>query len=376
MLPLQRFYHVITRLSLLCVFAGGLSVPLSVNAIPARRTGDPLPAAAAGMENCVESIRRFNVGPGRRPGATVVPVTLRLQVKDRDGQFIEASADRTKAFVSGDKLSFKAIVNNLSLYDVGNVVITHAFDPSRTGPKLDQITDVKGATYNERLEAFVIGTIPSDDSVTFTFTLLLSGNLDADLSQSQIRLEDFEVLESERRLPERTPETPSGRSSQTLEKVGIGGTDVACYTWEGDTRIVASTQTRTTTANASATVVKRVPGPPYLVTTGAAPVSVMRASVTPLIAQYSPPTSSSSSSSSVPPAGSASPVMPSSPSPSPVVSPLVTQQQVLMPVTGVDLKKMDFILQIVGGILGTLFFFYLSFISMRLVSRKWLGGGE
>ena len=221
----------------------------------------------------------------------MVPLTLRLQVQNEEGEFVEASAGRTKARVIGDDLTFQVVVNNLSLYDVGNVVLKFSFIPSRSGPRVQSISDVQGAVYNELIKAFVLDVIPSDDSVTFTFHLRLSGNLDAGLSQSQILLEDFEVLEAERRFPERTPETPLGRSAQTLERVGLGGTDVACFTWEGNERITeeparassSRSQTPASTLNSG----RREPGPPYtLVRTGAERVA----------ASYQPPSEPSSSS--------------------------------------------------------------------------------
>ncbi len=256
-----------SRLLLFSLCLTGFLPSFASAADPPRRTGEP---ATTVTSNCRESVRRFVVGPGRRPGATVVPLTLRLQILNEEGEFIEASAGRTKALVIGDDLTFQATVNNLSLYDVGNVVLKHTFTPSRSGPREQGISGVQGAVYNELIKAFVIDLIPSDDSVTFTFHLLLSGNLDAEISQSQILLEDFEVLEAERRFPERTPETPIGRSSQTLERVGIGGTDVACFTWEGNERIVetpVSTSSRSV-SSVGTTSGRREPGPPYLFPSG------------------------------------------------------------------------------------------------------------
>ena len=241
-------------------------------------------AAAQGTETCTESLRRFTTGPGRRPGATVVPVTLRLQVLNAEGKFVEASADRTRATVSGNDITLKAIVNNTSLYDVGNVVVTHSFKKPFSGsPTLEAITSVNGAFYNERINSFVIDTVPSDTAITFTFHILLSGDTNGGLSQSKITLEDFEVLEAERRLPERTPETPAGRSTQTIERVGIGGTDVACFTGDGVTRFLPSTATTPTST------LRRNPGPPYLTQTSGSTGQSSSARAT--------PTSSASSSS-------------------------------------------------------------------------------
>ncbi len=274
----------------------GLSIAFPAFAIPARRTGTPLPAAAAGTETCTQSVRRFTVGPGRRPGATVVPVTLRLQVLGSDGEFTEASADRTRATVAGNDVTLHATVSNLSLYDVGNVIIKHTFKPSVSGPRLQSIGSVSGgAILNERLGSFVIDLVPSDDAVSFTFHLLLSGDINGGLSQSQIRLEDFEVLEAERRFPERTPETPIGRSTQTIERIGIGGTDVACFTGDdGVTRFLPSTSTSPTSPPAARlpagqgragtttnTSTRREPGPPYLLPSGRS-LAEPTASVTPV----------------------------------------------------------------------------------------------
>lgn len=277
----MAIFKTIERLTLISVVLltlGGVAAP--AYAIPVRRTTTSLPPAAAGAESCRASVKRFTSGPGRRPGATVVPVTLRLQVLHTNGQFVEASADRTRATVSGNDVTLKAIVSNRSLYDVGNVVIDHSFLPSTYGPRMESIGSVSGgAILNERLGSFVIDRVPSDDVVTFTFHLFLSGDINGGLSQSQIRLEDFEVLESERRLPERTPETPAGRSTQTVERIGIGGTDVACFTGDGVVRYLPSsepqpvtTSTRSSTSGRGTTTTpssgRREPGPPYLVPTG------------------------------------------------------------------------------------------------------------
>lgn len=212
------------------LFAGGLLLEAGpVGAVPARRLEGPLPPASAGAESCTAPIQRSRGGPGRRPGATVVPVTIRLEVLNAAGKFVGASSDYTTAMVEGDDVTLRATVTNLSLYDVGSIVIRHRFTPSEDGPILEGIGDVQGAELSERSQTFHITEIESDSSVAFTFRLLLTGALDEELSESQIRLESFEVLGSERRHPQRLPESSRDQSRQSLERLGIGTTDVACF---------------------------------------------------------------------------------------------------------------------------------------------------
>lgn len=217
------------------LFVGALLLEAApAGAVPARRLLEPLPPAAAGAEHCTVPIRRALGGPGRRPGATVVPVVIRLEVLGASSKFVGASSDYTAARVKGDNVLLRASVTNLSLYDVSNVVIKHMFTSAEDGPMLEGIGGVDGALLNERTQLFILERVASDETATFTFRLFLTGDLREGLSESQIRLEDFEVLEPERRFPPRTPESSMERSRQILERLGIGTTDVACFTGFAD----------------------------------------------------------------------------------------------------------------------------------------------
>ena len=198
-------------------------------AVPARRLTEFLPPAAAGAETCAGPVHRFRAGPGRRPGATVVPVTVRVEVLNTDGVFSDASSDATRAVVTGDDVVLRVLVANLSLYDIGHIVLTHDFTPAPDSADAEGIGGIEGARFDERSREFLIDRVASGETASFTFHLFLNGNPGEGISQSKMLLKDFDVLESERRYPVRTPETPLDRPSQSLERLGIGFGDVACF---------------------------------------------------------------------------------------------------------------------------------------------------
>ena len=154
---------------------------------------------------------------------------LRVEVKNTDGVFSDASSDATRAVVAGDDVTLRILVANLSLYDIGHVVLTHDFTPAAGSADAEGIGGIEGAQFDARSREFLIDTIASDETASFTFHLFLSGVPSEDISQSKMLLKDFDVLESERRFPVRTPETPLDRPSQSLERLGIGFGDVACF---------------------------------------------------------------------------------------------------------------------------------------------------
>lgn len=192
---------------------------------------------AHALEQCEQPIRRFTSGHGRRPGATVVAVSMRQQVKDVRGEFVTAGSERTLAHVTGNAVQIRVYVNNESIYDIGSVEIQYAFRHVPNGPALSGITDVSGAAYIPNDHEFVLDRVPSGSTVEFSFTMLLDDILGSGIAQSSLLLHDFMVLDSESRFPERLPETSIGRNRTTIEKIGIGGKEVSCFTADEIVRV-------------------------------------------------------------------------------------------------------------------------------------------
>jgi hypothetical protein len=169
-------------------------------------------------------------GPGRRPGATVVPVSLRLLLRSREGTYVFASSPWTVTEVAGDELEFRLLIANRSLYDVGQVIVEADFSPAVALSSPWEIMAVEGANYGLYTREFFIDRIQSGEEITVSFRLVLPEPVTEELSQLLVRLLDFTVLEASRRYPLRTPGTPPGKRTQTVARVGIGSTDVACFT--------------------------------------------------------------------------------------------------------------------------------------------------
>jgi hypothetical protein len=177
-------------------------------------------------------VQRFSGGHGRRPGATVVAVQLRQQVLDVLGGYVSASTSEHLALIHGDEVEVRVQVRNASIYDVGAVEMKHRYTAAKNGPKYDGVATVKGAVYDPTKRTFTINHIPSNETVEFTFRTLLRGSLTYGISQTKMELMDFVVLESNRRFPPRTPESTLEQHRQRVERVGIGGTEVSCFTGE------------------------------------------------------------------------------------------------------------------------------------------------
>jgi uncharacterized repeat protein (TIGR01451 family) len=225
-------WHYLSRGVLQRIAIGTILGTVLFSGVPFRIFADRPNAAHAQAGICDEPVRRFRGGHGRRPGATTVVVTLRQQVLDVYGGFISSSTNRNLSLLAGDEVSVRVQVNNNSIYDVSHVVMRHRYRPATGGPRMDGIASVLGAAYDPSRDSFIIDRIKSDETAEFSFRILLHGNLGSGISETEMTLEDFMVLESERRLPPRTGLTPDTRlaSTQRIERVGLGGTEVSCFT--------------------------------------------------------------------------------------------------------------------------------------------------
>ncbi len=204
---------------------------------------------AHALEICENVIRDFAGGHGRRPGATVIPVFMRQTVLDEKGNHVFAISERQLADVSGDAMEFRLQVRNDSAFDVGTVRLHHAYRTVREGPKLIAITDIAGGVYVQDDHMFVIERIPAGQTVDLEYTLMLERPLKQEVSQSAVTLNDFMVLDPGSRFPQRYPETDISRHRTTIEKVGIGGKEVSCFTGENADRFALPGQQDTSAAN-------------------------------------------------------------------------------------------------------------------------------
>jgi|GEM_PF-2517776 uncharacterized repeat protein (TIGR01451 family) len=207
----------------LALFAA--NIPLA-GAIPARRGGEH----NTQIESCEPSVKRFPYGPGRRSSSTAVLVTLRQQVFNVNSSLDAASSAQTVADVrSDDQIGVRLSVRNSSIYDVGDVKIRHTFSSSQPGLSIDGIASIEGASYDESRSAFTVFKVESGETAEVTFRLLLSENIDMEISQNKFEIIDFIVMESERRYPPSSPDTSPGRTTQDVVRLGIGGTAVSCF---------------------------------------------------------------------------------------------------------------------------------------------------
>lgn len=181
------------------------------------------------LEQCEEPIRTFTSGPGRRPGATVVPVFMRQYVKNSRGQYVSAINVKELAKVTGDQISIRVDVKNNSIYPVGNVKIHHAYRRVPEGPEMMDIVDVTGGTYIGHDHLFFIERIDAGATTELLFTILLDGDLGRGIAQNSTKMHDFMVLDPSLRFPQRLPETHISRSRSVVERVGIGGKEVSCF---------------------------------------------------------------------------------------------------------------------------------------------------
>ncbi|HLC75721.1 MAG TPA: hypothetical protein VJB82_01190 [Candidatus Peribacterales bacterium] len=220
-----------------------------------------IPAAYA-VAICEDSIRDFPGGPGRRPGATPIPVFIRQTVMNEEGVYVFATIEAQLADVAGDAINFKVDVKNNSSFDVGFVELQHSYRTVREGPKLVSISNVVGGSYVPSDHMFVIDRIPAGSTVSLTYTLYLSRMADVSVMQSSVLLHDFMVLDPQSRFPQRYPETAIGRHRTTIEKVGIGGKEVACFTGENADRYALPGQKDTVTPAQSAFRTPSVQSPP------------------------------------------------------------------------------------------------------------------
>lgn len=204
---------------------------------------------AHALEICESVIRNFPGGPGRRPGATVIPVFMRQTVFDEKGDEVFAISERQLADVRGDAMKFRLQVRNESAFDVGTVKLHHAYRTVREGPKLIAMSDIAGGTYVQDDHMFVIERIPAGQTVDLEYTLIIERPLKEEVSQSAITLDDFMVLDPASRFPQRYPETSFYRHRTTIEKVGIGGKEVSCFTGENADRFALPGQQDTSVAN-------------------------------------------------------------------------------------------------------------------------------
>jgi hypothetical protein len=177
---------------------------------------------------CDEPIREFTGGHGRRPGPTIVKVEMRQTIRNSDGKMVSANSDDEIANIEGDEVTVLVDVQNSSQYDVAGVIINHAYNSPRPGPEMESIVSVIGGTYDSSSKTFRIELIPGGETVQLSFRIFLHGNLREGVSQTKLTLEDFYVLGSDRRFPQRTPES-TGRNRQNVERVGIGGKEVSCF---------------------------------------------------------------------------------------------------------------------------------------------------
>ena len=219
---------------------------------------------AHAVEQCEEPIRTFTTGPGRRPGATVVPVFMRQYVKNSRGEYVPAISVKELAKITGDQISIRVDVKNNSIYPVGNVKIQHAYRRVPEGPQMIDIVDVSGGTYIPHDHLFYIEKIRAGATAELTFTILLDGNLGRGIAQNTSHLHDFMVLDPSSRFPRRLPETHVSRSRSIVEKLGIGGKEVSCFSAYPDEVSIKEPEKVVVTARP----VAPPPLPPTTVTTG------------------------------------------------------------------------------------------------------------
>ncbi len=203
------------------------------------------PPSVVALEICEDPIRNFPGGPGRRPGATVVPVFLRQTVKNERGEFVFAISEKQLAEVNGDTVEFRVQVKNDSPFPVGAVEIHHAYRTVREGPKLLSVEDVTGGAYVPDDHMFVIERIEAGETIDLEYTLFLNRPLGSEISQSAVTLHDFTVLDPGSRFPQRYPETSVSLHRTTIDEVGIGGKEVSCFTAEDADRFALPGQQQT-----------------------------------------------------------------------------------------------------------------------------------
>ena len=184
---------------------------------------------AHAAESCEQPVNRFRGGPGRRPGSTAVLVSIREQIQDDFGPYVFASSDETVALVTDDLVNLRVILSNHSIYDVGNVEFTTTYRAPAGGVRPTTVDVISGATYDPLSNEFLVPRIPKGESVTVHLKMFFPRPVGEGLYQHKVILKDYVVLESERRFTERTPETDVSRSRTTIEKMGIDGTDVVCF---------------------------------------------------------------------------------------------------------------------------------------------------
>jgi len=204
-----------------------------------------LPSDTFAVSLCEESIRTFAGGPGRRPGATVIPVFIRQSVMNEEGEFVYAISEMQLADVDGDSIDFLVQAKNDSAFDVGFIELQHAYRSIREGPKLASIGNVVGGRYDALNHQFVIDRIPARSTVDLTYTLYLDRPVDSSLMQSAVRLSDFMVLDPGSFFPQRLSTTSVSRHRSTVEKMGIGGREVSCFTGEDADRFAIPGQQAT-----------------------------------------------------------------------------------------------------------------------------------
>jgi len=178
---------------------------------------------------CDEPVREFSGGHGRRPGPTIVKIEMRQNVRDSLGKIVSANSDQEIALIEGDEVTVLVDVNNSSIYDVANVIISHTYKVASFGPEMESIVSVMGGTYDPSAKTFRIELIPGGATVQLSFRIFLHGDLREGISQTKLKMEDFVVLESDRRFLQRTPESGT-KTRQNIERVGIGGVEVSCFT--------------------------------------------------------------------------------------------------------------------------------------------------
>jgi len=154
---------------------------------------------------------------------------MRQYVKNSRGEYVSAMSVKELAKVTGDQISIRVDVKNNSIYPVGNVKIQHAYRRVPEGPKMLNIVDVSGGTYIPHDHLFYIERIEAGAITELKFTVLLDGNLGKGITQNSSFMHDFWVLDPSKRFPQRMPETPISSSRTVVEKVGVGGKEVSCF---------------------------------------------------------------------------------------------------------------------------------------------------
>ena len=189
---------------------------------------------------------------------------MRQYVKNSRGEYVPAISVKELAKITGDQISIRVDVKNNSIYPVGNVKIQHAYRRVPEGPQMIDIVDVSGGTYIPHDHLFYIEKIRAGATAELTFTILLDGNLGRGIAQNTSYLHDFMVLDPSSRFPRRLPETHVSRSRSIVEKLGIGGKEVSCFSAYPDEVSIKEPEKVVVTARP----VAPPPLPPTTVTTG------------------------------------------------------------------------------------------------------------